>query len=75
MIKGVEAALFFKETDTDKVKISFRSIGKIDVREIAMNFGGGGHRLAAGAQLALSMNEAIEQVTEAVSAIIEKEIV
>lgn len=48
--EGVEVALFLKEQD-DGFKGSMRSAGKIDVAEIAVKYGGGGHRLAAGCTL------------------------
>ena len=45
-IKGVEVAIFAREID-DGFKLSFRS-NNIDVADICMLFGGGGHKLAAG---------------------------
>ena len=65
-IKGIEAAILFKEMEDGKVKISFRSTGKIDVRQISQSFGGGGHKLAAGAQHDGPLNTAIDQVVNAV---------
>lgn len=47
---GVEVAVFLYETD-DGYKISLRSVEKVDVAEIAMEFGGGGHVRAAGASV------------------------
>ncbi|MDX9758352.1 MAG: bifunctional oligoribonuclease/PAP phosphatase NrnA [Bacteroidota bacterium] len=47
-IRGVEATALLTATD-GQVKISFRSRGRITVNDIAGRFGGGGHRLAAGA--------------------------
>lgn len=47
-IEGVEVAVFFREKE-GKVKINFRSKEKINVSEIARQFGGGGHYKAAGA--------------------------
>ena len=47
---GVEAAVFLYETDTG-YKISLRSAEQVDVAEIAMEFGGGGHVRAAGASV------------------------
>jgi len=48
-IDGVEIAILFRETGTDeKVKVSFRSKGKVDVNKLAAVFGGGGHPTASG---------------------------
>lgn len=48
-IKDVEVAIFAREKD-EGFKISFRS-NNIDVADICMLFGGGGHKLAAGCQI------------------------
>ncbi|PLX32648.1 MAG: bifunctional oligoribonuclease/PAP phosphatase NrnA [Ignavibacteria bacterium] len=49
-IRGVEVTALITELE-DGHKISFRSRGKFSVNDIAGEFGGGGHRLAAGARL------------------------
>ena len=47
-LEGVNFAAFIHESD-DRVKISFRSVGKFSVRDFsAIHFGGGGHHNAAG---------------------------
>jgi len=48
MVRGVELALFYREVDQDKFKISFRSKYNLDVNKLASLFGGGGHSRAAG---------------------------
>lgn len=48
-IGGTRLALFFRDLGHDKVKISFRSTGDVDVNKFARMFGGGGHARAAGA--------------------------
>jgi phosphoesterase RecJ-like protein len=50
-ISGVEAAALFVEQADGRVKISLRSRGAVDVCKIAEKFGGGGHKMAAGAHL------------------------
>ena len=48
-IEGVEVAVLFRETGTkDRIKVSFRSKGRIDVNKLASYFGGGGHITASG---------------------------
>jgi phosphoesterase RecJ-like protein len=47
-IEGVKMCAYFSE-EPDKVKISFRSRGEVDVNTFARSFfDGGGHRNAAG---------------------------
>ena len=50
-IAGIRLALLFRQLANGKVKVSFRSLGDVDVAELAHRFGGGGHRKAAGASL------------------------
>lgn len=55
----------------DGVKLSFRSRGDFSVNEVAAQFGGGGHKNAAGARLFnVSLNDAIEQVKESVARVV-----
>lgn len=50
-VDGVECAFILVEQRTGQVKASFRSRGPVDVARIAEQFGGGGHKQAAGATL------------------------
>lgn len=47
-VKGVECAIFMYEIKTLEYKVSMRSSGNVDVADIAVRFGGGGHVRAAG---------------------------
>lgn len=47
-IGGIEVALIFREIGRNKVRVNFRSMGKVDVSRIAAAFGGGGHACASG---------------------------
>jgi phosphoesterase RecJ-like protein len=67
-VAGVEVGLFFMEQPRGGIKVSFRSRDRIDVARLAESFGGGGHRLAAGAILQTSLDDARRQVLAAVSA-------
>lgn len=49
-VRGVELTALITEIE-DGCKISFRSRGTVSVNDIAGRFGGGGHRLAAGARV------------------------
>ena len=50
-VKGVRMALLFRQIGNGRIKVSFRSMGDVDVAQFAETFGGGGHRKAAGASL------------------------
>ena len=65
-ISGVEVGMIFLEQPAGGIKVSFRSKGKVDVAAIAKSFDGGGHRLASGATLHTSMDEAQKHVLDAV---------
>lgn len=47
-IEGVEVSVMLREEKDNKIKISMRSQGNLDVEKIARKYGGGGHRNAAG---------------------------
>ena len=47
-VKGVEAAVFFREQGKRLLRVSLRSKGKINVASIAEEYKGGGHFDAAG---------------------------
>jgi phosphoesterase RecJ-like protein len=49
-IDGVQIGLMFSEID-NIVKVSFRSKGDIAINELAKEFGGNGHKNAAGARI------------------------
>jgi len=63
-IKGVEVAVFFKESvgDDRLVSVSFRSNGEVDVNEVATRFGGGGHKNASGCLISADLSEARDMV-------------
>lgn len=50
-LRSVKVAAFLKEAQDDFIKVSLRAKGECDVSLVAMNFGGGGHRNAAGFRL------------------------
>jgi phosphoesterase RecJ-like protein len=65
-LAGVEVGLLFLEQPRGGVKVSFRSRARVDVARLAEQFGGGGHRLASGAILELSLEEARARILRAV---------
>jgi len=50
-IENVEAALLFREIKPGMIKVGFRSKQSLDVNRVASEWGGGGHKRAAGATL------------------------
>ena len=60
-IEGVEVSVFIYERDED-YKISLRSNSYVDVAEVCMLFGGGGHIRAAGCNINTSLEEAKNKI-------------
>ncbi len=71
-IRGVETAVLLKESPDGKIKVSMRAKARMNVAEIAAEFGGGGHIRAAGCTLLMSMEEAEKQMRERVEAAFRK---
>jgi len=65
-IAGVQVGLMFTEL-ADGIKLSFRSRGEIAINKLAQEFGGNGHKNAAGARIASgTIESALQQVLERV---------
>ena len=64
-VEGVEIALLFKQVEDNLTRVSFRS-KEIDVAKIALSFGGGGHKKAAGCSIYAPMEEAKKTVLQVV---------
>jgi bifunctional oligoribonuclease and PAP phosphatase NrnA len=69
-IQGIEISALFTELADRQVKMSFRSKGHVPINGLAIQFGGGGHLYAAGANLAMPLAEAIERVNQAAAALL-----
>lgn len=67
-IESVEAAALFTELADGGFRCSLRSKGKVDVRRIAQEYGGGGHKLASGVNLEGPLEKAIQCVVDGISA-------
>ncbi len=65
-VDGIEVVAVFKERLDGVVKLSLRATHDIDVQQIAATFGGGGHKKAAGATLAMPLGQAVPRVEELV---------
>ncbi|WP_444441732.1 DHH family phosphoesterase [Pseudoruminococcus massiliensis] len=65
-IEGVMAGITLREKNNGKFKVSVRTTDEFDASAICANFGGGGHKAAAGCMITGTLNEAIEQIIEVV---------
>ena len=64
-LRSVKVAVFFKETLEGYIKVSLRAKGECDVSQIALKYGGGGHRNAAGYMAkGKNMDEAREELLD-----------
>jgi len=61
-ISGVEAAAFLRELPEQRIRLSLRSKGKVNVAAIAERLGGGGHENAAGCTLDGPLTSALEEI-------------
>ena len=65
-IEDADVAIMFVEQNARKTKISWRGLKPhIDVSQIALQYNGGGHITASGAELSGSLDEVRERVLEA----------
>lgn len=66
-IRGVQLAVFFEELPDGKIRVSMRSKDRrLDVCQIALEFGGGGHALAAGIRMKGPLEDAKALVLTAI---------
>jgi len=61
-IMSVQIAVLLREPKPGKVRVSIRSRGDLDVAEVARDFGGGGHKNAAGCVFELPILEVEERL-------------
>lgn len=61
-IQEVEVAAFFRELEDGRFRLSLRSKGKLNVAEVAQQFGGGGHTCASGCSLDGPLSAAVTRV-------------
>ena len=65
-IEGVMAGITLREKNNGKFKVSVRTTDELDASAICANFGGGGHKAAAGCMITGTLNEDIDQIIEVV---------
>ncbi len=73
---GVEAAVFLREMPDQRIQLSLRSKGRVNVAGIAEQLGGGGHESAAGCTvkgpLECSLDEVLAELRRSVDALPEE---
>jgi phosphoesterase RecJ-like protein len=62
-IEGIEVAMFLREIESQRWRVSLRSKGAVDVAEVAAEFGGGGHTCASGFSLEGPLATVTERIT------------
>ena len=65
-IEGVKIAATIREDGENRVKISVRAVPGCDAAAICAQFGGGGHKGAAGASMEMSIADAVEALKKAI---------
>jgi len=65
-ITGVELAALLREVDDSTIKVSLRSQSIVDVSLLAQEFGGGGHKRAAGCTINLPLIQAQEELMKVI---------
>jgi len=56
-VKEIQAVVFFKQDQGDQYRVSMRSKSEIDIGAVAKQFGGGGHKNAAGCTVSGPIDE------------------
>lgn len=72
-IRGMRASIVLGIDMDMRIRISARSLGDLNVQRMMEKLGGGGHLTMAGAQLDLSMEEAVERVRAVATETVEEE--
>jgi phosphoesterase RecJ-like protein len=55
-VKEIQAVVFFKQIEGEQYRVSLRSKGDVDIGAVATEFGGGGHKNAAGCTVSGSID-------------------
>jgi phosphoesterase RecJ-like protein len=71
--RGVKIAATLREDAPASCKLSLRSFGAVDVRALALRFGGGGHKNAAAAKIGEAVEDALEKVVAAARDILDRD--
>lgn len=72
-VKGVDCAVFMYETGTLEYKVSMRSNGRVNVAQVAVKFGGGGHVRAAGCTMNGTYHDNINNLSQEIASQLKRE--
>ena len=72
-VKEIQAVVFFKQHDGDEYRVSMRSKGPIDIGVVAKEFGGGGHKNAAGCTAAGAIDALRKTFVDRIEAAIDRQ--
>ncbi|WP_462323466.1 DHH family phosphoesterase [Desulfoplanes sp.] len=70
-VRSVVAAVSFRQEEPRKIKFSLRSTGEIDIRQVAVRFGGGGHMNASGGVINASLESAERQMVRMIQEVLD----
>lgn len=70
-VKEIEAVVFFKQEEAGEYRVSLRSKGNIDIGAVAKEFGGGGHKNAAGCTITGPIDDLKRRLVEKMERAIE----
>jgi phosphoesterase RecJ-like protein len=70
-VKEIQAVAFFKKMDGDEYRVSMRSKGSVDIGAVAKEYGGGGHKNAAGCTVTGALDTIRGQLVAKIAAAIE----
>ncbi len=71
-VKGNDVVAFIKEEDNGRFSLGLRSNRDVDVGAVAASFGGGGHRQAAGCDMAGPLDSIRKRLVDAMDPILKK---
>ena len=72
-IRDMRASIVLGQDMDDRIRVSARSLGDINVQRIMEELGGGGHLTMAGTQLDMPMQEALDRVKAVTTAFLQEE--
>jgi bifunctional oligoribonuclease and PAP phosphatase NrnA len=72
-VKEIEAVVFFKQEKDGEYRVSLRSKGDIDIGAVAKEYGGGGHKNAAGCTVTGGIDQLQKMLVEKIERAIESQ--
>jgi phosphoesterase RecJ-like protein len=70
-VKEIQAVVFFKQIEGEQYRVSMRSKGDVDISTVAKEFGGGGHKNAAGCTVSGGIDALQKLFVEKIVAVID----